>query len=154
MKNFMMLNSYFNPLKKKFYSIINVWFKRSGFNACFVCCIRISLAKMLTSKKEGYSPLDCSKAQSKYCCLGEGDRFSQFCSWNKKDKKCTWAKPRKDLLTCQTMKGQTGETCDPDDLYKHCCFGEDCDASTKKCTVDPAILSKATLAPVPKQCLE
>jgi len=110
------------------------------------------LAKMLSSKKEGYAPFDCSKAKSKYCCVGKDNRFSQFCSWNESDKKCTWASPREDLPTCQTIKGQTGEECDPTNPYKYCCMGEYCNESTKKCTVTGA--SSQLAFSVPDWCLK
>jgi len=91
---------------------------------------------MLSSKKEGYSPLDCSKAESKYCCLGGNDnRFAQFCSWNENENKCTWAEPEPNPK-CQTIKGTTGRKCG--DGEEDCCRFEYCNESTEKCTVTDA----------------
>jgi len=89
------------------------------------------LAKMLSSKKEGYSPLDCSEANSESCCLGNRKKFSAFCAWD--GNKCTWAYPREDFPECQTKEGRVGRDCDPFDPDKICCNGEYCDNWTMKC---------------------
>jgi hypothetical protein len=146
MKNFMMLNSFFKfPKKKIFYCIIKMFgLKDNDLVLVLFVLFGFFIAKMLSNKKEGYSPIMCDQMRTEDCCIGpaaaEGNKYDEFCEWSGNTNTCSYRDKTTGCVNAEfpslSSWGRINKSCKIDaDCCNHEACYKDKGEDTGKCVV-------------------